>query len=99
MVEFGFPVQLLPVVRVRQRSGAAAWWFTGDAAACLSDWRASWRAAMPDEIWQRQYDAIVHEWAGIALVYGANVLETRPAHRHLTPEEITAVIMPAGQAA
>ena len=74
MVEFGFRFSCFRSCEFLQRSGAAAWWFTGDAAACLSDWRASWRAAMPDEIWQRQYDAIVHEWAGIALVYGANVL-------------------------
>ena len=92
VLEFGFPVQLLPVVEAMRASGALAWWFTGDGPTCLSDWRSSWHSEMPDEIWWRQYDAITREWPAIAQVYGPNIIRTRLATRHMTAADISAVI-------
>ena len=92
VVEYGFPVALLPVIVAFQRAGAATWWFSGDEAACLRAWRDEHK--IPDTVWHTQVDAITREWSNIAEVYGDHILATRLHDRPLTTDEIDAVIKP-----
>jgi hypothetical protein len=90
VLEFGFPVQYLPVIEALRKAGAVTWWISGDDAACLRAWRGERK--VDDAIWDNQVDDIAREWPRIAVAYGDHIIITRLHGRPSTTDEIDAVI-------
>jgi hypothetical protein len=91
VLEFGFVMTQIGIIRALQQNGADTWWFTGDRAACLRDWCQAHPLA-PEFVCLMQMDAIEAELQVIEATYGDQVVVTNPAEGRLTVEQINAAI-------
>lgn len=99
VVEVGFHVPFLWTLECLRCRGARSWWFTGDRAACLRDWRQAHSPRYPDSVWQTQMAYIDAALPLIEPTYGANLLATNPASGRLSTEQIDARVQPEQSAA
>jgi hypothetical protein len=88
VLEFGFPIQLLPMVVDLRDAGASIWWFDGDRPAAQQAWRernATRAEPYPDAAWRNYVDSVDLNWASICQVFGSNIIRVigpGPWHLH-----------------
>jgi adenylate kinase len=74
VIDWGFPVMNLPIVRELRDAGVAIWWFDGDRTAARTAFRN--RRTVPLPAFDAQVAAIESNWAKIREVIDDHVIQT-----------------------
>ncbi len=87
VIDWGFPLSSLPVVRLLQEKGVVIWWFDGNREAARQAFIT--RGDPSPEDFQIQLNSIESNWPAIKDIIGARIIETvAPGPTHATPEWI-----------
>lgn len=89
VIDWGFPMESLPVVHFLKESGFTIWWFDGDRAAARRAFAN--RGTVSMEAFQAQMESIKRHWSQIEEVVGGNVIMSiGVGPTHVTAERIFA---------
>lgn len=87
VIDWGFPLSMLPRVRWFQQKGTATWWFDGDREAARQAFIK--RGTVSLEAFRVQMDSIEKNWRAIKEIVGTRIIKTvSPGPTHATPEWI-----------
>jgi|SRR5450631_486843 hypothetical protein len=87
IIDWGFPLASIAIVRELQERGISVWWFDGDREAALQSFTA--RGTVSLEAFRNQMGAIEKGWNQIKEIIGNRVINTVAAGpTHLAPEKI-----------
>jgi len=87
VIDWGFPISCLPIVRLFQKKGIEIWWFDGDRAAACEAFAK--RKTVSLVAFHAQMKSVQDNWSQIEEVVGHNVIETVTAGPvHAAPEWI-----------
>jgi len=97
VVEWGFPVQALPLVEAMIRRGYKAWYFEGDRDAALTAWTSNWASVQPKENWWAQVAGLDSVLPRIRAIYVNRIIRTVEAGpTHLAEPDIHKLMGPPG---
>lgn len=87
VIDWGFPVRALPIVRELVASGVEPWWFDGDRDAALQAFLARPDHPATKADWDVQLAAIEEHWHEIADMFRDRILNVvSPGPTHLSSE-------------
>jgi hypothetical protein len=87
VIDWGFPLASIELVRQLQHRGIAVWWFDGDREAARQSFTA--RGTVSPEAFRNQMSAIGKEWDQLKATVGERVINVVAAGpTHLAPERI-----------
>lgn len=80
VIEWGYPPELLPSVRLLKTAGFAAWWLDGDPMSLVESYKRRWSVddpMQPGQPYRLQKDRIDAAWPGLEKFYGpSRILRT-----------------------
>lgn len=96
VIDWGFPLASIPLIRELQERGISVWWFDGDREAALQSFTA--RGTVSREAFRNQMGAIEKGWNQIKEIIGERVIKTVAAGpTHLAPEKIFVEMFRSGE--
>jgi hypothetical protein len=92
-VDWGFPPDLLHIVRALKREGVGVWWFDGDRARAREEFVK--RGTVPVANFDAQMPRIEFRWAEIRDAFGLNRIDVLASSgQRMSPEEIWGILRP-----
>jgi hypothetical protein len=87
VVDWGFPLPLLDLVKCLNASGFGIWWFDGNRPAARVSFER--RGTVPVEVFDVQMKSIEEHWQGIEDLFDRRIVNTvSEGPTHATPEHI-----------
>lgn len=92
-VEWGYPPELLPSVRLLKAAGFEPWWFDADEPTARTRWQQV-RPGADLAQYRAQVDGIARAWPSLAEFYGDHVIRTvLPGARVMSELDVAARIL------
>jgi len=96
VIDWGFPLACIGLVRELEQRGVSVWWFDGDREAALQSFTA--RGDVPVEAFRIQMAAIEQGWSQIKdIVKGRTIKTVAAGPTHLASEEIFLEMFRSGE--
>ena len=97
VIDWGFPIENLPLVMQFKKKGIAVWWFDGDREAARESFAL--RGTVSMEAFDRQIQSIERNWFQIKKIIGKNIIETvTTGPVFITPKQIYRTMFPSKSA-